>query len=118
MGRRLSLFRVVLFNLSQLFSRQCMPPCDETHYTVSVSAAPFRGCNNKNLGLTSLCDLESQGDMAAVDPPIWGASVLHQYEAAKGVPDYIAEAVRTNKRSYSRSNEVGFGSDFFNQKLL
>ena len=101
-----------------MFSRQCLPPCEETHYTVSVSAAPFRGCNNKNLGLTSLCDLESHGDMAEVDPPIWGASVFSQYEATKGVPGYIAEAVRTNKRSYSRSNEVGFGGDLFNQKLL
>ena len=102
-----------------MFSLQCLPPCDETHYTASVSAAPFRGCSNKNLGLTSLCDLESHGDMAEVDPPIWGASVLRQYEAAaEGVPDYIAGAVRTNKRSYSRSPEVGFGSDDFNFSLL
>ena len=84
-----------------------MPSCEETHYTVSVSAAPFRQCSNKNLGLTSLCDLESHGDMAGVDPPIWGASVLRQYaQGENGVPDYITEAVHTNKRSYIKAPEV------------
>ena len=88
-------------------SLQCMPSCEETHYTVGVSAAPFRRCDNKNLGITSLCDLESHGDMAGIDPPIWGASVLRQY-AAKGIPDYIAEAVHTNKRSHISASEVSF----------
>ena len=84
-----------------------MPSCEETHYTVGVSAAPFRQCNNKNLGMTSLCDLESHGDMAGIDPPIWGASVLRQYaEGGQEAPDYIAEAVHTNERSYISASEV------------
>ena len=67
----------------------------------------FRPCNNKNLGITSLCDLESHGDMAGIDPPIWGASVLNQYtKSDEGVPDYISEAVHTNERTYIMASEV------------
>ena len=86
-----------------------MHPCEETHYTVSVSATPFRQCSNKNLGLTRLCNLESAGD---IDPPIWGASVLRQYTKGgevsdtNSIPDYITENVQTNERSYIAASEV------------
>ena len=64
--------------------QQCLPDCEETHYTASVSAAPFRDCDLKNFGLSPLCTFGGsdggQGDGAAnVNPPIWGASVIEQY---------------------------------------
>ena len=63
------------------FFQDCLPDCEETHYTATVSSAPFRSCDHKNLGLTSLCNIngEDSGGMAAIDPPIWGADVINQY---------------------------------------
>ena len=57
-----------------------MPDCDETHYTASVSASPFRKCDYKNMGLTALCNLGGSGDeLGDVEPPMWGESVINQY---------------------------------------
>ena len=64
--------------------QHCLPDCEETQYTHSVSAAPFRGCDFKNLGLTPLCDMggfgsEEDGDLAGISPPMWGTRVIRQY---------------------------------------
>jgi hypothetical protein len=86
-----------------------LPNCDETLYTASVSAARFRPCDLKNLGLTTLCTLSSED---AIYPPIWGSSVLGQYEKAKGgkdkMPDYITSNVETNRRSYINKAQVQY----------
>ena len=59
-----------------------MPDCDETHYTASVSASPFRKCDYKNMGLTALCNLGgSGGEMGDIEPPMWGESVINQYRS-------------------------------------
>ena len=60
----------------------CLPNCEETHYTVGVSASPFRECNDKNLGLTNLCNLDPKGSMAKINPHIYGDNVLNQYAKA------------------------------------
>ena len=60
--------------------QDCLPDCEETHYTATVSAAPFRSCDFKNLGLSSLCNMgDATGATANIDPPIWGANVISQY---------------------------------------
>ena len=72
--------------------KHCLPDCEETQYTYSVSAAPFRGCDFKNLGLTSLCDVGGgfggggfggggggSAGLAGLSPPMWGARVIRQY---------------------------------------
>ena len=71
--------------------KRCLPDCEETQYTYSVSAAPFRGCDFKNLGLTPLCDVGGFGSgggggddddhtgLAGMRPPMWGTRVIRQY---------------------------------------
>ena len=63
--------------------QHCLPDCEETHYTASLSAANFRRCDYKNLGMTPLCQLgdpENLGlDMGSISPPMWGGSVIDQY---------------------------------------
>ena len=65
--------------------QDCLPDCEETHYTASVSAAPFRKCDFKNLGLTALCNIGGSGggdgDMGEIEPPMWGESVINQYRS-------------------------------------
>jgi hypothetical protein len=84
----------------------CLPDCDETLYTASVSAAKFRPCDYKNLGQSPLCNL---GDKE-IYPPIWGSSVLDQYAKAEGgsenVPSYISSNVESNRRSYIQQHQV------------
>ncbi len=43
-----------------------------TTYGQSVSAVPFRQCDNKNIGISSLCKLEAKG---GPNPPAYGAKV-------------------------------------------
>ena len=60
------------------FLQHCLPDCEETIYKASVSAAPFRDCDAKNFGVSSLCNFGVSGS-ATIDPPRWGASVIEQY---------------------------------------
>ena len=48
----------------------CLPDCDETLYSASVSASPFRACDSKNVGLTDLCDLGGGSDKGYFDSTI------------------------------------------------
>lgn len=89
--------------------QDCLPDCDETHYTASVSASPFRKCDYKNMGLTALCNLGGSGDeLGDVEPPMWGESVINQYRRAAGgnIPDYIDHTVHTNERHYIKGNKL------------
>ena len=49
----------------------CLPDCESTIYTSSVSATPLRRCDTKNIGMTPLCSFEE--DMAL--PTIWSHQV-------------------------------------------
>jgi hypothetical protein len=73
-----------------------------------VTAARFRPCDFKNLGLTSLCTFGKEG----LYPPIWGSSVTEQYENAMGgkdkVPEYITANVTSNRRSYVNKAQVEY----------
>ena len=63
---------------SILTLQHCLSDCEETIYKASVSAAPFRDCDSKNFGVSSLCNFGVSGS-ATIDPPRWGASVIEQY---------------------------------------
>ena len=49
----------------------CLPDCESTTYTTSVSATPLRRCDTKNIGLTMLCKFD--GDVPL--PAIWSHQV-------------------------------------------
>ena len=57
----------------------CLPDCNTVMYTASVTAAPFRRCDYKNLGVSFLCTFEDQIDGKQIQPPIWAQNVLKQY---------------------------------------
>ena len=38
----------------------CLPDCVTTMYSASVTAAPFRRCDYKNLGVSFLCNFDDQ----------------------------------------------------------
>ena len=79
----------------------CFPDCDSTEYSVSVTAAPFRRCDHKNLGLSALCNFNE-----TINPPIWGQSVIDQYMEEKGEnPRYVKDRYNTNYRNFTRSED-------------
>ena len=81
----------------------CMPDCVTTIYSTSVTAAPFRRCDYKNLGISFLCNFEE-----ALKPPIWGQRVLDQYLSdIQQVPDYIDSLVSSNQRKFADSRATG-----------
>jgi hypothetical protein len=69
-------FRKHVSNVPDDECEQCLPDCSGTIYKASVTAAPFRRCDYKNLGISTLCNFESE---QTVNPPIWGQKVLDQY---------------------------------------
>ena len=63
----------------------CLPNCAETVYSVSVTSAPFRDCDQANLGLSPQCAIDLGPN--AIKPHKWAEIV----EAAYGgiVPQYL-----------------------------
>lgn len=59
----------------------CLPDCSATVYNAKVSAAPFRHCNFKNLGVSYFCNFNRKG--GDINPPIWGQRVIDQYIEGK-----------------------------------
>ena len=62
-------------------SQHCMPNCEETRYSASLSAAKFHLCNSKTMGSNPMCNLPKGviGSEGAVDIPMWGTSVMEDY---------------------------------------
>ena len=97
-------------NVSQSKCGHCLPDCTATVYDSAVSAAPFRKCNFKNLGVSPLCHLDS-----TIEPQIWSESLLAEYESlsdksGEAIPAYVTQKVgertssRTNLRYYVHNN--------------
>ena len=64
--------------------QDCLPNCEETRYTATVSASPFRQCDFRTVGINPLCDLAMDKDagtsFATVYPQMWAQSAMEQYE--------------------------------------
>ena len=81
----------------------CYPDCSTTLYTASVTAAPFRRCDYKNLGVSFLCNFDEE-----IQPPIWGQRVLDQYVSdISTIPDYIKTEVNSNERQFADPKASG-----------
>jgi len=53
----------------------CLPDCDTVIYTPTITTIPFRRCDFRNLGVSSLCNLE---DPFLPHPQIWAQDLLQQ----------------------------------------
>ena len=59
-------FRFHMSSIPYETCNYCLPDCTTTMYSSSVTAAPFRRCNYKNLGVSFLCNFDE-----TIQPPIW-----------------------------------------------
>ena len=93
-----------------------------------MSAAPFRRCDFRTLGMHPLCNParldDNAGRFSSVDPPFWGTSTLDQYRQAfhktkyqvfmsstisfsgTELPNYITNRVHANERKYAGTHQV------------
>ena len=82
--------------------KKCLPDCTTTIYHGSVTAAPFKKCNMKNLEVSFMCNFET-----GLNPPIWGEMVSDQYiKETDSLPNYIEDQVNTNLRDYIGTSEA------------
>ena len=82
--------------------KQCLPDCTTTVYHGSVTAAPFKKCNMKNLEVSFMCNFGT-----GLNPPIWGEMVSDQYiKETNSLPNYIEDQVNTNLRDYIGTSEA------------
>lgn len=58
----------------------CLADCQRTIYQPTVTAAPFRRCDDANQGISRFCNLE---DQKLPQPRIWGQQVLDEYKYLK-----------------------------------
>lgn len=81
----------------------CLPDCRTTIFSASVTAAQFRRCDYKNLGVSFLCNFEEN-----IEPPIWGKSVIDQYRSEiDDIPEFVSQIVRSNERQYVNPRASG-----------
>ena len=105
-------FRTKMQDVPQDVVKDCLPDCEATDYSVSTSAAPFRRCDHKSLGLSTLCTFEG-----AINPPIWGQSVIDQYIDELGeVPQYVSKNYSTNIRNFTKPGETSDVFTIMNRK--
>ena len=58
---------------------QCLPDCSRVSYSYLVSAQPFRGCDEKNFGISDFCSFTPLMDKA---PLIWTDQVTYSFGSA------------------------------------
>ena len=86
----------------------CLPDCETTIYHAAVTAAPFRRCDYKNLGISFLCSFEDKILGKTINPPIWGQNVIQQYlDEIQEIPDYLYFAEKSNKRYFADKKSSG-----------
>lgn len=64
----------------------CYPDCQKTIFEQSVTALPFKECDESNLGISELCNVE---DPSLATPRIWAQAVIEEYQGVSPVPKYI-----------------------------
>ena len=76
---------------------RCLPNCGGTSYDITVTAAPFRQCDQANMGLTRLCDIDVKHD-----PQKWADLILDSYKlhGNGNVPDYIQKIIKSKMRQF------------------
>ena len=87
----------------------CLPDCSRTIYQYTASFQPFRKCDEKNFGVSELCNLEMTSSLP--EPQIFGTQVLDQLNTTNGsnpgsIPSYAAN-VTSSLRYLKRTMVMG-----------
>jgi hypothetical protein len=80
--------------------KKCLPDCTHTSYQQSLSTIPLRKCNEKNFGLSTLCNLNPEAMVPK--PQIWAKQVLDQFSKDGEIPNYLSD-LQSSQRSLKSS---------------
>lgn len=105
-------FKQLMSNISDVDCPDCLPDCTATVYSASVTAAPFRRCDYKNLGTSQLCNFDD-----ATDPPIWAQQVMRQYEYENGARPPKIAGLNSNIRKFYDARASGKPVFTYDQNL-
>ena len=72
----------------------CLPDCNRVIYQPIFSTQKFRECDEKNFGMSKLCNLEAY----QIQPQIWGKQVLDQLVRSKGNMTKLQEKIQSSQR--------------------
>lgn len=98
--------QVIATRASEKECTYCLPDCEKTIYYRSISAAPFRACDDANFGLSRYCNME---DPTLPDPKIWAKSVIDEYDV-NTAPGYIKKiisserTIKRNRKTFEKLN--------------
>ena len=102
-------FQTLLKEVSDDQCSECLPDCRRTKYKTSITAAPFKECDRTNLGISSLCSLNTDTAHMMINPPIWKNAIQGEYKKFNNgsLPTFIEnqQGVFSNIRNYSSSDE-------------
>ena len=86
-------------NVTDNFCTECLPDCDKVQYDTSITTIPFRKCDFRNLGVSTLCSISNP---LPPKPQIWSRQVLTEIYKAYGINTTIPEkiGVTPSLRSY------------------
>jgi len=72
----------------------CLPDCNRVIYQPGFSTQKFRECDEKNFGMSKLCNLQS----VQLRPQIWGKQVLDQLGTSKENINKLQELIKSSER--------------------
>ena len=102
-------FQKMMKEVSEDQCKDCLPDCRSTKYKTSISSAPFKDCDRTNLGISSLCNLNTDSEHMMINPPIWKNAIQGEYEKFNNgsLPNFIKNqpGVLSNIRKYVPSEE-------------
>ncbi len=70
----------------------CLPDCNQVVYQKSITNQQFRKCDEKNFGMSPLCNLDKSAILPK--PQIWGQAVLNQLNGSKFNTSHIEKNIR------------------------
>ena len=81
----------------------CLPDCRHVIYSQSITAQPFRRCDERNIEVTPMCSILNKN---FISPPVWGKQVYNHFmNLTNTVPDFVSKITsnqRTVKKSYQQ----------------
>lgn len=95
------LFKKLLDNTDQLQDLQiekCLSSCESQSYKVAISSAPFRRCDQHNMGISFFCN------PMYPKPQKWSSSAIKSYNKTMNgsIPEYIENNLQEPIRTYGQ----------------
>ena len=95
------IFAAIENEVPQNACKHCLPDCNRVIYQATISAQKFRVCDEKNFGMSDLCDLSAMG----IKPQIWGTQVFEQLSSASN-NNKILQIVQSSQRMVKPENSI------------